>query len=282
MMRLNREAKMAKKDIEAQIKKSGRITDNYLCLPDPDNIREWYYVVWGIEEPKEYLGGYYLGKITCPEDYPQKAPNIKIFTDNGRFNVMGDGICLSISDFHPESWNPAWKVNQILIGLLSFWIGGEYTYGAVEEYHWKNPSYIPNPYRLNCSKERTIRFAMDSRDSVMNHEMFKKIFMPYIDAMGINQEFKNEDWTKLKEKCEQNLAQILKEKQEAEEKARIEQQLREEEERKRLAEEQERKRLEEEKRKARLIPDYFKQLRKKGFHIFIGNPQLALKIKVSL
>ena len=109
-LRLQREARMAKKDIDSQIKKFGKIQDNFICLPDPNDAFTWYYVVFGLNEPKEYTNGYYLGKITCPQDYPKSAPNIRILTENGRFRTT-QGICLSISDFHQESWNPAWKVN---------------------------------------------------------------------------------------------------------------------------------------------------------------------------
>jgi len=69
-MRLQREARMAKKDIDAQIKKSGRITDNFICLPDPNNVHEWYYVVFGLTDPEEYKGGYYIGKVTLKDSYP--------------------------------------------------------------------------------------------------------------------------------------------------------------------------------------------------------------------
>mmetsp|Transcript_5822 Transcript_5822/g.17827 ORF Transcript_5822/g.17827 Transcript_5822/m.17827 type:complete len:168 (+) Transcript_5822:388-891(+) len=40
-------------------------------------------------------------------------------TPNGRFET-GTRLCLSISDFHPESWSPSWGVSTILLGLLSF------------------------------------------------------------------------------------------------------------------------------------------------------------------
>jgi ubiquitin-conjugating enzyme E2 J2 len=63
-----------------------------------------------------------MGKIICPKEYPAKAPKITLITENGRFHTWAEGICLSISDYHPESWNPVWKVNQIVIGLVSFWI----------------------------------------------------------------------------------------------------------------------------------------------------------------
>jgi ubiquitin-conjugating enzyme E2 J2 len=108
-------------------------------LPDPSNVYEWYYIVFGLEAP--YKGGYYIGKIKCKETYPATAPNITIYTDNGKFRtnkLQPDGICLSISDFHQESWNPAWKVTQIVMGLVSFWLDSEYTYGSVESYDYKN------------------------------------------------------------------------------------------------------------------------------------------------
>lgn len=122
-MRLQREAKMALRDIDAQIKKHGKLMDqNFICLPDPDDIYIWYFIIYGLDD--EYKGGYYIGRVKCKDTYPSTAPNITIFTDNGKFRtnkLQPDGICLSISDFHPESWNPAWKVTQIVLGLVTFW-----------------------------------------------------------------------------------------------------------------------------------------------------------------
>ena len=73
-MRLSREAKKVKKDFDAQIKKHGRITDNYVCAPDPKNPLIWYFVVFGLDGV--YEGGYYFGKVECPNDYPARPPFI--------------------------------------------------------------------------------------------------------------------------------------------------------------------------------------------------------------
>ena len=40
-------------------------------------------------------------------------------------------MCLSISDFHPKSFNPAWEVSTILLGVLSFMTSEEMTTGSV-------------------------------------------------------------------------------------------------------------------------------------------------------
>lgn len=88
--------------------------------PLPSNILEWHYVVKGPEE-SPYYGGYYHGTLLFHKDFPFKPPSIYMFTPNGRFKV-NTRLCLSISDFHPDTWNPAWSVATILTGLLSFMV----------------------------------------------------------------------------------------------------------------------------------------------------------------
>ena len=51
-------------------------------------------------------------------------------TPSGRFQPS-TRLCLSISDFHPKSFNPAWGISTILIGLLSFMTGDEMTTGSI-------------------------------------------------------------------------------------------------------------------------------------------------------
>jgi ubiquitin-conjugating enzyme E2 J2 len=67
----------------------------------------------------DYEGGVYFGKLEFPQEYPMKPPNLRIMTPSGRFNVNAN-ICLSFTNFHRESWNPTWKIESIIIGLISF------------------------------------------------------------------------------------------------------------------------------------------------------------------
>jgi ubiquitin-conjugating enzyme E2 J2 len=46
-------------------------------------------------------------------------PGIEMVTPNGRFEI-NKRICMSMSDYHPESWNTTWNVQTIIIGLVSF------------------------------------------------------------------------------------------------------------------------------------------------------------------
>ena len=75
-------------------------------------------MIFGLKDC-QYEGGFYLGKLVFPNDYPWKPPGIMMVTENGRFRQNAK-ICLSISDYHPESWNPVWPVKSIIIGLISF------------------------------------------------------------------------------------------------------------------------------------------------------------------
>nr|QBH73234.1 ubiquitin-conjugating enzyme E2 j2 [Thermobia domestica] len=98
--------------------------------PLPSNILEWHYVVKG-PEGTPYEGGLYHGKLVFPREFPFKPPSIYMITPNGRFKT-NTRLCLSISDFHPDTWNPAWSVSTILTGLLSFMIEKSPTLGSIE------------------------------------------------------------------------------------------------------------------------------------------------------
>eukprot|EP01112_Ceratiomyxa_fruticulosa_P010278 TRINITY_DN2709_c0_g3_i1.p1 TRINITY_DN2709_c0_g3~~TRINITY_DN2709_c0_g3_i1.p1 ORF type:complete len:263 (-),score=52.61 TRINITY_DN2709_c0_g3_i1:76-864(-) len=103
--------------------------ENIIAKPSPKNILEWHYVIFG---PKDslYAGGVYHGIVRFSVDYPLKPPSILMITPNGRFQT-NKRLCLSMSDYHPESWNPIWSVSSILNGLLSFMLETQPTLGSI-------------------------------------------------------------------------------------------------------------------------------------------------------
>ncbi|KAH9810136.1 Ubiquitin-conjugating enzyme E2 6 [Teratosphaeria destructans] len=117
-----------------------RLTREYLTLqrsppdyitahPSETNILEWHYILTGPPHTP-YTDGQYWGTLTFPPDYPFAPPAIRMHTPSGRFRTS-ERLCLSISDFHPKSFNPAWEVSTILLGVLSFMTGEEMTTGSV-------------------------------------------------------------------------------------------------------------------------------------------------------
>ncbi|CAL3968925.1 hypothetical protein PZA11_004878 [Diplocarpon coronariae] len=97
--------------------------------PSETNILEWHYVLTGPPDTP-YHNGQYWGTLIFPPTYPFAPPAIRMHTPSGRFQPS-TRLCLSISDFHPKSFNPAWEVSTILIGLLSFMTSEEMTTGSV-------------------------------------------------------------------------------------------------------------------------------------------------------
>lgn len=79
---------------------------------------EWHFTIRG-PVGTDFEGGIYHGRILLPSEYPFKPPNIVFLTKNGRFET-GTKICLSISAYHPEHWQPAWGVRTMLEAIISF------------------------------------------------------------------------------------------------------------------------------------------------------------------
>jgi len=97
--------------------------------PKENDVLTWFYAVKG-PPGTPYQGGTYVGKISFPKEYPMKPPGIQMLTPNGRF-ATNTRLCLSMSDFHPESWNPMWSVSSILQGVQSFMASEELTTGGI-------------------------------------------------------------------------------------------------------------------------------------------------------
>ncbi|KAA8541571.1 hypothetical protein F0562_022723 [Nyssa sinensis] len=125
-----------------------------VARPSPNDILEWHYVLEG-SEGTPFAGGYYYGKIKFPPEYPFKPPGISMTTPNGRFMTQKK-ICLSMSDFHPESWNPMWSVSSILTGLLSFMMDNSPTTGSVTTTVAEKQRLAKSSLAFNC-KNATFR-----------------------------------------------------------------------------------------------------------------------------
>lgn len=115
-----------------------------IAHPSESNILEWHYILTGAPNTP-YEGGQYWGSLVFPPDYPFAPPAIRMHTPSGRFRPS-ERLCLSISDFHPKSFNPAWSVSTILNGLLSFMNSEEMTAGSI--------SHTPTERRYFAARSR--------------------------------------------------------------------------------------------------------------------------------
>jgi len=80
---------------------------DFMALPLEEDIFEWQFAILGPRD-SEFEGGIYHGRIQLPSDYPFKPPSFMLLTPSGRFEIQKK-ICLSISNYHPEHWQPSWS-----------------------------------------------------------------------------------------------------------------------------------------------------------------------------
>ncbi|XP_055356742.1 uncharacterized protein LOC129601857 [Paramacrobiotus metropolitanus] len=92
--------------------------EDFNAEPLKDNLFEWHFTIRGPSDTS-FENGLYHGRIILPPDYPMKPPNIIILTPNGRFET-NTKICLSISGYHPETWQPSWSIRTALKALIGF------------------------------------------------------------------------------------------------------------------------------------------------------------------
>jgi ubiquitin-conjugating enzyme E2 J2 len=97
-----------------------------------------------------------------------------MLTPNGRFKT-NKRLCLSISDFHPDTWNPAWSIATILTGLLSFMLETTPTLGSIE-----------------TSTQEKRKYARQSMEFNLKDETFCELFPDIVEEI-------NEKLNKLKE-----------------------------------------------------------------------------------
>eukprot|EP00656_Telonema_subtile_P006487 TRINITY_DN13002_c0_g1_i1.p1 TRINITY_DN13002_c0_g1~~TRINITY_DN13002_c0_g1_i1.p1 ORF type:complete len:234 (+),score=35.81 TRINITY_DN13002_c0_g1_i1:139-840(+) len=90
----------------------------YQAKPSDDDIFEWHFMFHGAPGT-DFSGGVYTGRINLPGEYPFKPPEIRLITPNGRFE-LNKKICLSISNYHPEHWQPSWDIRTIITALIAF------------------------------------------------------------------------------------------------------------------------------------------------------------------
>eukprot|EP00347_Sterkiella_histriomuscorum_P007800 403347513 len=144
-------------------------THNFVAVPDSKNIFEWHFCIFYLKDCP-YENGFYHGKLLFPPEYPMKPPGIMMITPSGRFEPM-KRICLSISDFHPETWNPTWKVETIITALISFLNSDENSTGCI-----------------STSTAMKKHQAAASLSWNLNNPDFVKYFQPLYHKLGINQQ----------------------------------------------------------------------------------------------
>ena len=83
--------------------------------PFGKNLLRWHFSIAG-PASSSYENGIYHGRVLLPKNYPGSPPRVQMLTPSGRF-VCGADICLSASNYHPETWSPRWTVISLVNAL---------------------------------------------------------------------------------------------------------------------------------------------------------------------
>jgi len=133
-----------RKELQALLKEP---LPNITAYPLEENILEWHYMIRG-PDGSPFHGGCYHGKLKFPMEYPFKPPAIYMLTPNGRFKP-NQKLCLSMSDFHPETWNPLWSVSSVITGLYTFWLDTAPTVGSMQSTDEQKRRYAIESWAFN-------------------------------------------------------------------------------------------------------------------------------------
>jgi ubiquitin-conjugating enzyme E2 J1 len=103
----------------------------FIAYPMEDNMFQWHFTMRGPAD-SPYEQGLYHGKLLLPPNYPFAPPDVVLLTPNGRFE-LNKKICVSITSYHPENWNPTFNIVTVLAALRDFMsTPGNNAIGAIE------------------------------------------------------------------------------------------------------------------------------------------------------
>lgn len=126
-------------------------TYEYTASPLEDNLFEWHFTFRG-PEGTSFEGGIYHGRIVLPPEYPFKPPNILLLNQNGRFETHKK-ICLSISGYHPETWQPSWSIRTAILAIIAFMTTkGEGSIGALDYSEEERKKLAKKSVKYSCSQ----------------------------------------------------------------------------------------------------------------------------------
>ncbi|KAK6462757.1 ubiquitin-conjugating enzyme/RWD-like protein [Scheffersomyces coipomensis] len=144
---------------------------------DDSNFQTWYFLIHGSKHTT-YEDGLYLGAIIFPTDYPNAAPEFQMISHSGRFETRR-AICMTMTAYHTESWNPTWSMEKILYGFVSFMNVNENGIGArfdSDQTRTFYKQYSKQWLYQRCTVFKTIfPYEYQILDDVLNHESLKKL-----------------------------------------------------------------------------------------------------------
>ena len=109
------------KRLKGELQKLEKERESYYQVVQDDTDPLLFYFLLRGASDSVYKGGYYIGKIVLPKDYPTNPGDFYMLTPSGRFSI-NTKICLTNSGYHKESWTPMWNISNMVIGFVSVFL----------------------------------------------------------------------------------------------------------------------------------------------------------------
>ncbi len=106
---------MYKKRLMYEKKQNSKVQERFYIQPLDGDIYTWHFTILGCPD-SPYEKGVYHGYFKIPADYPMSPPDIYFMNQSGRFHT-NKKICLNITSYHKEQWNPAWTLRTMMHAL---------------------------------------------------------------------------------------------------------------------------------------------------------------------
>lgn len=142
-----------------------KATSSHLWIgPMGTSLLTWHFSLTGVPG-SVFENGVYHGRIVLPPDYPSTPPRIMMLTPSGRF-IPGHDICLSASNYHPETWQPnAWSLRTIVESLRL------HMCTAAKEIGGLNDSYEKRQQYAQASRQWAYRIHYKHQSIWIDHGM---------------------------------------------------------------------------------------------------------------
>lgn len=148
------------------------------AIQDETNKFIFYFLLKGDKE-SSYEGGYYIGKIMLPKEYPDKPGDFMMLTPNGRF-MTNHKICLTNSGYHTDTWMPTWSIRNMIIGFASIFNSDvEHGISHIRESPEARKKYAKESIKFNLENHKNIftRFTQFIKEdgSIITDDELEKI-----------------------------------------------------------------------------------------------------------
>jgi ubiquitin-conjugating enzyme E2 J1 len=143
----------AVKRITAELKDQQKNpSKHFIAEPRENDLFDWHFTLRGPEDTP-FAEGLYHGRIILSTSYPLKPPKFLMMTPNGRFEIFKE-ICMSMTDYHPEAWNPSWSIRSMLEAVVSFLPEDSIGVGAIQVSEATRKKMAKNSVKWTCDSCR--------------------------------------------------------------------------------------------------------------------------------